>query len=144
MLEGEVDTRCSADARMSVGGFSLCEHSWSQPLLGPSCCCHVPALEPGDLLRASRLMGMAAAPSTGNREVTPGRGMRPQPGKTKCRTQTRPCTHPPTCLSMGCSEQSPDRKGLPKVKNFQCLQLHSGEGAHWGRGTPKIVTVLRG
>lgn len=127
--------RCSARRRwiQPRDGHGICVRS--QPALGSSWGCDIPALELGDLLRASRLMGMAAAPSTGNREVTPGTGMRPRPGKTKCRRQKHPL-HPPTCLCKGCTEQSPDGNVLPKVKESRCLQP-----ARRGRGT-KIVTVL--
>lgn len=101
--------RCSADAMVRVGGFKLrgvrcselgwtrdlCDHSWSQPFLGHPAASDVPALGHEYLPSVSSVVETAAALLAWSREVTPGRGTWPQPGKTMCRRQTRPCSHPP-------------------------------------------------
>lgn len=127
--------RCSADAMVRVGGFKLrgvkCSQSWD----GHGICVSTsglshfgailllvmsPALAHRYLPSMSRLMEMAAALCVWSREVTPGGGTWPQPEKTMCRRQTRPCSHPPS------SPRATESRS-PGVQMEKCSQSFTGK-----------------
>lgn len=122
----------------------LCDHIWSQAFLGHPAASDDPALGHGYLPSMSRPMETAAALRACSREVTPGRGTWPQPEKTMCRRQTRPCSHPPS------SPKAAESRS-PGVQMEKCSQSFAGNqripvlaALTPGRGAPRIVTMLPG